>query len=426
MKVFEIYNRNTKETFFIHNKEKFCKEHNLTRRALDYTYTGQRNQHKGFIIKQKLEFIPSLDGDKKLFDSDLLGYFVYPIEYEKQNKTNKDTINDYLLKEELIRANKKIQNLTDKLRINRKLNREQNRKENIQENFINEVINIIKNKVEYTSIVNTNNDNKITESVNSQNQLIVQISDIHFGKIIDLPINKFNFEVAKKRFKKYAEKINYYVKNHNIDKITLAFTGDLINLDSHMDSLLSNEANRASSFVEALDTLVDFINSIKGNVNSVSVVGVTGNESRIRTSEYHSNVDKIANNNFDMLLCKILKRLFKNTNVWFINECDVLNYVFKIGNFNVAITHGDKLGKQTKDDILKFKTRMIESTNNSIDYVIFGHIHESLITSTYSRSGSLCGMDNYAYNGLNICNGISSQNIYLVQEDGITGIEIKL
>ncbi len=312
LKVFEIYNKDTKETFFIHNKEKFCNEYNLTRRLLDYTYTGQRNHHKGFIIKQKLEFIPSLDGDKKLLDSDLLGYFVYPVEYDKNNK------------------------------------------------------------------------------------------------------------------EKNAEKINYYVDKHNIDKITLAFTGDLINLDSHMDSLLSNEDNRANSFVEALDTLVEFINSIKSNVNSVSVVGVTGNESRIRTFEYHSNVDKIANNNFDMLLCKILKRLFKNTNVWFINECNVLNYVFKIGRFNIAITHGDKLGKQSKDDILKFKTRMIEATNNPVDYVIFGHIHESLITSTYSRSGSLCGMDSYAYNGLNICNGISSQNIYLIQEDGITGIEIKL
>lgn len=425
LKVFEIYNKDTKETFFIHNKEKFCNEYNLTRRLLDYTYTGQRNHHKGFIIKQKLEFIPSLDGDKKLLDSDLLGYFVYPVEYDKNNKEKKEIIKDCELKEELIKANKKIQSLTDKLRINRKLNREQNRKENIQENFINEVVNIIKNKVECTTIVNQYDDLK-TKTISIPNELIVQVSDVHFGKIVDLPINKYNFNIAKQRFKKYAEKINYYVDKHNIDKITLAFTGDLINLDSHMDSLLSNEDNRANSFVEALDTLVEFINSIKSNVNSVSVVGVTGNESRIRTFEYHSNVDKIANNNFDMLLCKILKRLFKNTNVWFINECNVLNYVFKIGRFNIAITHGDKLGKQSKDDILKFKTRMIEATNNPVDYVIFGHIHESLITSTYSRSGSLCGMDSYAYNGLNICNGISSQNIYLIQEDGITGIEIKL
>lgn len=425
MKIFKILNKKTKEEYYISNKEKFCKKFNLTKRLLDYTYTGQRNHHKGFVILEKLEFIPSLDGSKLLYDSDALGYLVYPTEYADKNEKMKDNINELDLKEELIKANKKIQSLTDKLRINKKLNREQNRKENIQENFIEEVVNILNYKVDNCLIYN-NEESNSKSLINLPNELLVQISDIHFGKIIDLPINKFNFKIAKQRFKTYSNKINYYVEKHNINKITIAFTGDLINLDSHMDSLLSNEDNRANSFVEALDTLVDFINDIRVNVNNIDIVGVTGNESRIRTSEYHSNVDKIANNNFDMLLCKILKRLFKNTNVWFINECNVLNYVFKIGKFNIAITHGDKLGKQSKDDILKFKTRMIEATNNSIDYVIFGHIHESLITSTYSRSGSLCGMDNYAYNGLNICNGISSQNIYLIEENSITGIEIKL
>lgn len=424
MKVFEIYDKITNESFFIHHKEKFCREHGLTRRLLDYTYTGQRNHHKGFILKGKLEFIPSDDGEKLLNDSDILGYFIYPTETSKRNEENSDRIENEELKKELVKANRKIQSLTDKLRINRKFNREQDRKDNIQEDFINDVISILNKKVELTSAVNEEDDRKVSVSI--PNSLIVQISDIHFGKNVDLPVNKFNFEIAKQRFKKYSESVLYYIKRHNVDKVVIALTGDLINLDSHFDSLLSNETNRAESFVEALDTLVDFINSIKKYVNNVGIVGVTGNESRIRTTEFHSNVDKIANNNFDMLLCKTLKRLFKNTNVYFINECDSLNYVFKVGKFNIAITHGDKLGKQSKDDILRFKTRMIEATNQPIDYVIFGHIHETLITSNYARSGSLCGMDNYAYNGLNISNGVASQNIYLVEQDSITGIEIKL
>lgn len=424
MKVFEIYNTISKETFYVKNKEKFCEEHNLTRRLLDYTYTGQRHHHKGYVLKQKLEFVQSLDGDKLLCDADDLGYFVYPSEYSKQNIKIKSKVEDLELKEELIRANKKIQSLSDKLRINRKLNREQNRLDNVQEYFINEVVDILKDRVDNIRIVNET-DNKKCE-IGLPTELIVQLSDIHFGKTVDLPVNKYNFKIAKQRFKKYSDKINYYVKRHDINNITLVLTGDLINLDSHIDSLLSNEDNRAESFVEALDTLVDFINDIKSNVMNVKVVGVTGNESRLRTTEYHSNIDRLASNNFDTLLCKTLKRLFKNTNVKFINECEVLNCVFKVGRFNIAITHGDKLGKHNRDDILKFKTRMIEASNKQIDYIMFGHIHSTLITSNYARSGSLCGMDNYAYNGLNISNGVASQNIYLVTEENITGIEIKL
>lgn len=416
MKVFEIVNKEN-EVYIVKNKYKFCKDKGLTRRLLDYTFTGEREHHKGYILKRKLMFIPSLSGDKVLYDSDELGYLIYPTEFNDNFEISEE------LQNELIKTQKKVQSLTDKLRVLRKINRQKNREENIQDDFINNVVDILSDKVKDEPIIDIDTTKELEE--NSKG-MIVQLSDIHFGKVINLPVNKFNFDIAKKRFKKYAEKINYYIDKHNVDKITLAFTGDLINLDSHMDSLLSNEDNRANSFVEALDTLVEFINSIRSNVNSVSVVGVTGNESRIRTSEYHSNVDEIANNNFDMLLCKILKRLFKNTNVWFINECDVLNCIFKIEKFNVAITHGDKLGKHSKEDVLKFKTRMMEITNNPIDYVIFGHIHDTMITSNYSRSGSLCGMDNYAFNGLNLSNGTASQNIYLVEKDGITGIEIKL
>lgn len=417
MRVFEIYNKEKDESYFVKNKIQFCRDKGLTRRLLDYTFEGKRSHHKGYIIRQKLEFIPSLDGEKLLYDSDELGYFITPI-------NGNNDIQNINLEEELKKANKKIQSLTDKLRIQRKINRKDNRQEIITDKFINDVVELLKDKIDEDIIIHEDGNEKCIFGI--PKEMIVQLSDCHIGRTIDLPINKFNFEIARQRLKLFSKKIKEYIKCNNIDKVTIAFTGDIANtLDTYYDSIVSNEDNRANCFVESIDIFTDFINTIRAEVSSVGVVGITGNESRIRTSDFHPNTDVLANNNFDTLLCKVLKRLFKKTNVYFINDCDSLNYVFKVGKFNIAMTHGDKLGKQTNDDILKFKIRMIESTNKPVDYVIFGHIHSTLITSNYARSSSLCGMDAYAYNGLNISQGIASQNIYIIDED-ITAIEIKL
>ena len=118
----------------------------------------------------------------------------------------------------------------------------------------------------------------------------------------------------------------------------------------------------------------------------------------------------------------MLKRTHRH--VEWIGDCDKLNDVIKVKGKNILLTHGDKI-KHTKDEIQKLKYRMMEQIGEKIDYVIFGHIHSTLITSTYARSGSIVGADEYASNGLNISESVVSQNIYIV-DDKITAIEVKL
>lgn len=406
--VFEIYNLDTKETFYVQNKEKFCLEHNLTRRLLDRTRAGERSHHKRYVLRpQKLQFIESDDGEKYLYGTKLKGYVIPIIEQKKSDEE--------LLDKELVIANKKIQKLQDTVRILRKINREQNRQMSITDDFVDEVVNIL----QYKKFGNKNE--VIKKDINSNKSMIIQLSDLHLGKVVDLENNKFNFGVATTRLMNYAYKIKEYCKALSIDNAIVVFTGDIFNLDSHFDSLLTNEDNRANSFVIGLDVISYFLDSLSKHLN-LSCIGVVGNESRIRTSEYQSNNDRIASNNFDSLLFKILKRTHKNIN-W-IGECDKLNDVIKIKDKNIAMCHGDKL-KHTKDDILKFKLRMMEQINDKIDYVIFGHIHSTFITPTFSRSGSLVGADEYSSNALNISESRASQNIYIIDKE-ITAIEIKL
>lgn len=316
---------------------------------------------------------------------------------------------------------KKIQNLQDKNRILRKIHRKSFREEEIVNTLAD---NFAKLLSQHTFLA----PKVVDKARNNNNEIaIIQLSDLHFGKFVDLNVNKYNFAVAHQRLQHYLDEIiKMCLYQRKISDIYIAFTGDIFNLDSHMDSLLSNEDNRAENFLKGIDELKYFIDSLNQYFN-VKVIGVIGNESRIRTTEYNSNINTISSNNFDMLAFQVLKRFYSNaTDIKFINDCRTLHDVENIHGHNIAFVHGDKLKNHTKDDIIKFKMRLMEEYKCHVDYVIFGHLHETLITPTYARSGSLVGADEFAYNGLNISGSVASQNIYLVTPNEIRAMAIKV
>ncbi|MGL5751046.1 MAG: hypothetical protein ACRCXT_11000, partial [Paraclostridium sp.] len=121
---------------------------------------------------------------------------------------------------------------------------------------------------------------------------------------------------------------------------------------------------------------------------------------------------------------QVLQRMFGGV-VKSLNNGDKLNDVLTLNSHNIAITHGDKYKSHDLKSVVQYKMLMMEEHNKPIHYVIFGHIHSSMITSNFSRSGSLCGSDEYAKNGLHISGGVASQNVYFVGKN-VIGMEIRL
>lgn len=311
---------------------------------------------------------------------------------------------------------RQVQNLQDKNRILRKVKRSDYRNDVLLDEFIDNVVNEIKTLKPINPIPSK-------PRLTTASKLIVQLSDLHFGKIVNLDQNKYNFEVAESRLKQYLREIDTTCKQNEVDDITVCFTGDLFNLDSHLDTLLSNENNRAVNFTKGLDLLIYFIEHLYKKY-SVQMVGIVGNESRIRAYEEQSNLDKISSNNFDYLAFQILSRMFPDIRK--INECNKLKSVFEVYGHTIGIFHGDKINKHTREELVKQSISLYEEYQIYIDFMIFGHIHEHMITPTYARSGSLVGMDEYAKNKLNIINSVPSQNVYLVNKDRIRPIPIQL
>lgn len=249
---------------------------------------------------------------------------------------------------------------------------------------------------------------------------ILQLSDLHFNELIDLPHNKFDFDVASKRLHKFADKA-MLVFGDRITEIKLVMTGDLLNSNRRADELMSMATNRASALIIASEILAQLIVYLNQKYN-IEVHYVVGNESRIEKDLSFSSL--AATDNFDFLIAKFLEARFNNcSGVTFVDPLDPNETIIKIGNKNILALHGFNV--KTNERFLQSLLGKYANNGIIIHYVIFGHLHSCVIGDFYARSSSLAAANSFSdvYLGLT---SRASQNIFIVSDSGIDGSVIDL
>lgn len=319
--------------------------------------------------------------------------------------------------EELVKENvklaKRTQRFMDTNRIERKAFREHARIENALSDYNEQLIAIL-NEHCFTGL------SYVHPIKNEEMTAIVQISDTHFNELVDMVNNKYNFEIASKRLRKFAHEAKKLIGDQT-SEVIVAFTGDLMNSDRRMDELLNQSTNRANATIMAIDLLKSFILDLNEDYN-IHVLSVTGNESRIDQelgfSEY------MATNNYDSTIFNILSMLFK--------DCDGVTFMFgnpmeqviELHGKKILFTHGLALKGGSEQEIQRTFGRF-SSFDILLDYIIFGHVHSCQIGDLHARSGSLVGANAYSERKLNVP-GRASQNIHFVRKDSINSIRIDL
>lgn len=253
--------------------------------------------------------------------------------------------------------------------------------------------------------------------------LVVQLSDLHIGKMFNHVNNSYNFEISKKRVDKYCDNVLQYGYNNIVSKVIIVNTGDNINLDHRLDQMKESEFVRGEALVKAYELVANFIKRI-AEYYPIEYCSVVGNESRFDGKEFHTNSEDRIKDNFDYVLHKMIQATL---NLETIGNCDKFYQIINVRGKNIAVFHGDKL-EQSKltQSLLNLKTRIFEEQSILVDYFIFGHIHETLISNNFARSSSLVGSDSYSSTGLNIANNDISQLIHVVTEDEIKTIRVEL
>ena len=309
-----------------------------------------------------------------------------------------------------IRLAKQKQKFQDLNRIERKSFREDSRQENALVEYNTEIIKLLKRESLKTKLSKKKH--------NTEAAIVVQIADTHFNELVELESNKYDFDIASKRLQKYAYKVKEYVKFHKANKVLIAITGDLINSDRRLDEKLSMATNRAKATFLGVHLLKHFILDIKESAE-VQVCCVTGNESRVNFEL--GWVDMVASDNYDFTIFEMLRLLLPDINFL---RGDALELVVEINGKNMLVIHGHQLGRMDSNQVGKVISKY-SAKGVIIDFIICGHLHETMIRDNIARSASLVGSNAYSENALNL-SGTAAQNIYCFTDDGRHDIRIDL
>jgi hypothetical protein len=316
-------------------------------------------------------------------------------------RTIGDALKRWLADNEIIAENvileKKYQKSADKLRIERKTRREFYRVENAVSEFGAALVE--QNKQFGQILSNSININPI--KLNTGGIGVMQITDVHGNELIDLPHNKYDFNILSKRLKKYTRESLEYFKHRKVSKVLIAFTGDLLNSDRRLDELLNASTNRSKASILMIHLLKQMILEVRNEGFEVDIVSVLGNESRVGKEMTFSK--EAFSDNYDFTIIAQLKQIFEFSGIEGIrfHSHDDLEIVVKVGEQNWLIKHNlDKTLDQQKNTQSSIGVQALKGI--LIDFVIGGHIHAHRATDISCRSGSMSGSNSFNENALGL------------------------
>ena len=320
-------------------------------------------------------------------------------------------VSDKEIVEENIKLAKQKQRAQDLNRIANKSFREYAREENALVEYNKELIKVLKEN---------SLDVKLTKHKTKKGSVVlVQIADTHFNELVDMESNQYDFKIASQRLQKFAYYVKEYAKLHKATSFLVAITGDLINSDRRLDEKLSMATNRAKATFLGVHLLKHFILDLQ-EFADVKVCCVTGNESRV--NQELGWVDLCASDNYDFTIFEILRLLLPQ--IEFLRGDNALEMVISINGNNVLVIHGHQLGRMTSNDVGKVVSKYAHK-GIIIDFIICGHLHETMIRDSIARSASLVGSNAYSDKALNL-SGKAAQNIYIFTNDGRQDVRIDL
>lgn len=242
-------------------------------------------------------------------------------------------------------------------------------------------------------------DLKVEKSEGLENELIMFLSDLHIGALVDIPSNQYNFNVTLKRINQYLAKVIERARMYGVKRIHIMNLGDVI---EHASMRFSQGYNAEFTFSEQITKAVDVIVKIIAYLNSegfiVTYAGIAGNHDRITDKDKNIDGDhavKVINHGVESFI--------KNSNISNTTYIQAQDYKhgFRINGKNFLALHGD-LDSRNDDNIIA-KHSALDGVH--YDYVVTGHWHVRSAREIGENrfiftSGSTKGADEYSVNKL--------------------------
>lgn len=252
-------------------------------------------------------------------------------------------------------------------------------------------------------------------SVNSDNDLLVVLSDLHIGATFNSSFGEFDSDIAKRRLNDYLNEILKIGKRHNSQNVYIIVVGDVINGNIHKTIQVTNRENVIDQVKLTVDYISAFCFELTQNFANVCLADCAGNHSRIDRKE-----DALHDERLDSLIAWTVSKLLSHVG----NFKPMLD-----GKLDTGIARLDIRGKQYVavhgdfDSVSKAAVGRLAMMLGSLPYaVIMGHRHFPAVTDESGirviQGGSLCGAgDDYTVEK-RLC-GKPSQTVCVCTEKGV-------
>lgn len=342
------------------------------------------------FLKHKYDIPKSINAIRKAFTARLENYYA-----------DKEII------EQNVKLAKQKQKAQDQNRIANKSFREHARLENALEEYAKAQLEIYKEHGELLKTIKLKPLLKTTYSGVG----VIQISDLHGNELVNLPHNKYDFNILSKRVRLHIQNALLAFKLRNIKKVVIAFTGDLLNSDRRLDELLNAATNRAKACGLMRYILIQAILEVRNAGHEVTVVSVMGNESRVDKEMPFS--EEGLSNNYDFMIMDGIKHILEFSKIKGIafSSIDKVETIINIDGHNWLVAHNVSKIVDNQKNAQGAIGRM-SLNGEKIRFVIGGHIHATHITDISARSGSTVGANSFSENALNLA-GRASQNYFI-------------
>lgn len=228
----------------------------------------------------------------------------------------------------------------------------------------------------------------------SDNDMVVLLSDIHYGIGIDSSFNKCDKTIIQERLEQYISEIKQIQAIHKSQDCYLVLGGDLISGAIHSQIRMENIENVITQIKEVSVLLSHFVNALSQMFFHVHVYETPGNHSRLFPNKDENQKGDL----LDTLIPHYLKASLQNlSNVYiYSNIIDEEICSFSVRGHQIMGVHGDK------DTVSSVVENMKKLSGNTPDIIVMAHRHTNALTTVNDtkivQNGCLSGTDNYALN----------------------------
>ena len=240
---------------------------------------------------------------------------------------------------------------------------------------------------ELTSLGRTNFDEHKNYSIDSDNDMVIILSDLHIGQTFDSIFGKYNTDIAKDRLNQLLNEVISIRDLHNSKNCYVSLQGDLISGNIHKSIQVSNRENVIEQIKIATELISSFCYELSLHFETVFMSNVSGNHTRMDRKD-----DAIHDERLDDIISWAVELSLKHIDNFHVLHKNIDTGISDIlirGKSYIAV-HGDY------DGFNKSGVQNLCLALGFVPYAItYGHLHVCSVDETNGvkmiRGGSLAG-----------------------------------